>query len=104
MGIRRGGVNFFVGVRDFESMLVLENRKQRHSAQRRTLEAAELGGMPIAGFDGKRFVSAEPQSFQPSWLDAGSASRAATSASVSTSPKESNLEETFKPRPDVCSV
>jgi hypothetical protein len=61
--VRRCSVDLFVGVRDLESIIVLQDREQRHPIQARAGEFAEFIRRQIAGLDSKRFLATEPEPF-----------------------------------------
>jgi len=56
-----GGVDFFIGMRDVELVVVFQDGKQRGSVQPGANQATELISRQVARFDCERFASAEPE-------------------------------------------
>ena len=55
-GIGDGGVDFFVGVAEFDVVFALESGEERSVLERRGEQAGELGGREIAGFECEGFA------------------------------------------------
>src|SRR5579863_3540586 len=64
MSVGGCSIDFFVRVGYFEAIIALQDGKKRDPVQPGSSEAAELVRAQVAGFDGKRFLPAEPQSFE----------------------------------------
>ena len=51
-----GGVDFFVGVAEFDAVFSLERGEERRILERRIEQAGELSGGEVAGFESERFA------------------------------------------------
>ena len=106
LSIGSRGIHLFVGVADLDSIVVLEYGEQRDSVQPGLFETRELASRKVAGLDGARFISAEPQAFELNRAALWRATRVAQQfpAAVCVTLSESTFEVTVMPRPDICSV
>src|SRR5258708_7249075 len=63
MGIGCCGIDLFVRVRNFQSVIVFQGGKKGDPVQRRLRQADEVLGGEVAGLDRKRFTYAQTESF-----------------------------------------
>ncbi len=70
-GVGGGGVNFFVGVAEFDFVIALENSEKRLTADGLVQKSGKFGGVEVAGFESKRLTGGVAEAFELDDLGGG---------------------------------
>ena len=105
VGLGGGGVDFFVGVGEFDAVIVLQGGEQRTPSQGRLDEVGKLCGGEIAGLQCERIFSGEAEALD---LDQstgrGQAEARGDFRLLLDTLATSTRERGARPRLDMCSV
>src|ERR1700722_946223 len=62
--IGNGGIDFFVGVAEFDAVVALDRGEERSVLQGHAEQAGKLGGGEVAGFESERFARGGAEAFE----------------------------------------
>jgi hypothetical protein len=62
--VGNGGVNFLVGVTEFDTVIALDRGEERRVLERDGEQAGKLSGREIAGFEGERLAGSGAEAFE----------------------------------------